>query len=84
VVHTLWFVHFTNVHLTYCAAAIARNIYLYPGTGVGALRHRYGGPKRPGRSVKPQHHCQGSAAIARRCLQALEKLGLVKKDPKHG
>ena len=81
----MWFVHFTiHIFLTFCAAAIARNVYLYPGTGVGALRHRYGGPKRPGHSVRPQHHAKGSPAIARRCLQALEKLGLLKKDPKQG
>eukprot|EP01080_Neovahlkampfia_damariscottae_P010533 gene10533-3054_t len=63
-------------------AAVARNIYLRPGTGVGALTHRYGGPKRLG--YRPVHHGTGSPAVARKALQELERLGLVEKTKTGG
>jgi small subunit ribosomal protein S19e len=63
-------------------AAVARNVYLRPTTGVGALRKRYGG--RTGHTVKPEHHAKGSEAIARKALQELEKIGILTKDEKNG
>lgn len=63
-------------------AAIARNIYLRPNTGVGALRHRYGGAKRKG--VMPKHHGKGSEAVQRKAVQALEAIGVLVKDVKNG
>lgn len=63
-------------------AAIARNVYLRPGTGVGALRNRFGGPKSLG--VRPVHHSKGSEAVQRKALQALETIGVVAKDAQGG
>jgi small subunit ribosomal protein S19e len=63
-------------------AAIARNVYLRPGTGVGALRTRYGGPKALG--VRPVHHARGAESVQRKALQALEAIGVVAKDVKGG
>ncbi|KAL0479289.1 ribosomal protein S19 [Acrasis kona] len=63
-------------------AAIARNVYLRPATGVGGLRKRYGG--RTGHQVRPEHHSIGSEAVARRALQELEKIGVLAKDAKNG
>ena len=63
-------------------AAVARNVYLRPTTGVGALRKRYGG--RTGHTVAPEHHASGSEAVARRALQELEKIGVLAKDAKNG
>jgi len=59
------------------AAALARQVYLRPGTGVGALRDRYGGGKTKGN--QPNHHGRGSEAIQRKALQQLEIMGIIQK-----
>ncbi|CAG8542109.1 3359_t:CDS:2 [Paraglomus brasilianum] len=64
------------------AAAVARHIYLRHGVGVGALRKRYGGRKR--RGTRPSHHSNSSGSVARKVLQALEKISVLEKDPKGG
>ncbi|CAG8508506.1 9870_t:CDS:2 [Ambispora leptoticha] len=64
------------------AAAVARHIYLRNGVGVGALKKLHGGRKR--RGTRPSHHADSSGAIARKVLQALEKINVLEKDPKGG
>ena len=59
------------------AAALARKVYLYPGVGVGALRHCYGGMDT--RKMAPGHKAVGAGKINRYLLQQLEKLGYVEK-----
>lgn len=63
-------------------ASIARHIYLRPNVGVGALKMVYGGRKNNG--TRPSHHASCSGSVARKALQALEKLNLIKtvaQDP---
>eukprot|EP01023_Acetabularia_acetabulum_P012963 TRINITY_DN16138_c0_g1_i1.p3 TRINITY_DN16138_c0_g1~~TRINITY_DN16138_c0_g1_i1.p3 ORF type:complete len:154 (+),score=33.87 TRINITY_DN16138_c0_g1_i1:73-534(+) len=59
-------------------AAIARQVYLHPGVGIGHLTIRYGGAQR--RGAAPNRFHRGSRLVARSCLQTLEKLGLVEKS----
>ena len=59
-------------------AAIARQIYLTKGVGVGALKKYMGGKKRRGN--RPNHHASGSGSVIRKAMQALEKLRLVEVD----
>ena len=65
-----------------CLAAVARQIYLHSGMGIGHLTIRYGGAQR--RGVRPNRFHRGSSMVARSCLQTLEKLGLVEKAPNGG
>ena len=58
------------------AAAIARQVYLHPGTSVTALRHRFGAGQRNG--TCPNHHRESGKKIIRTVLAQLEKLGWVK------
>ena len=63
-------------------AAIARQVYLHRGIGVGHLAIRYGGARR--RGSKPNRFVRGNHLIARSSLQGLEKLGLVEKTTTGG
>ncbi|OMH81315.1 40S ribosomal protein S19 [Zancudomyces culisetae] len=63
-------------------AAIARHIYLRGNVGVGALTKVHGGKIR--RGTRPSHHANGSGNVARKCLQALEKLNILEKDNNGG
>eukprot|EP00339_Tiarina_fusa_P029306 CAMPEP_0116996856 /NCGR_PEP_ID=MMETSP0472-20121206/513_1 /TAXON_ID=693140 ORGANISM="Tiarina fusus, Strain LIS" /NCGR_SAMPLE_ID=MMETSP0472 /ASSEMBLY_ACC=CAM_ASM_000603 /LENGTH=142 /DNA_ID=CAMNT_0004695597 /DNA_START=37 /DNA_END=465 /DNA_ORIENTATION=+ len=63
-------------------AAIARQIYLHQGMGVGHLTIRYGGAQR--RGVKPNRFHRGSTMVARTCLKSLEDLGLIEKNATGG
>merc|ERR1712151_1218446 len=56
-------------------AAIARKIYLYQGLGVDRLREIYGGSQSNG--SRPNKHFRASGNIIRKCLQQLEKNGVV-------
>jgi len=57
-------------------AAIARRIYLRPGTGTGGLTKVFSsGNYRKG--VKPNHHTLASAGNIRHALQQLGKLGII-------
>ncbi|CAG8651940.1 18688_t:CDS:2 [Acaulospora morrowiae] len=60
------------------AAAVARHVYLRSGVGVGALKKLHGGRKR--RGTRPSHHAKSSGSIARKVLQALEKINVLEKD----
>ena len=57
------------------SAALARQIYLKKGLGVGALKKAYGG--RANRGVRPHRHSDASGSVIRKALQALEKLKVV-------
>merc|ERR1712224_534890 len=58
-------------------AAIARRIYLRQGLGVGRLRNIYGGSYSNG--WRPKHHARASGNIIRKCIQQLERIGVVEK-----
>ncbi len=64
------------------AAALARRIYVRPGTGVGGFRKVYSISNRDG--TRPEHQALAGGAIIRNILQQLEKMGLVEKDPNGG
>ena len=59
-------------------AALARQVYLQKGLGVGKLRKYMGGKLRRGN--RPNHHCAASGSVIRKGLQALEKLKVVEVD----
>jgi len=63
-------------------ASIIRHIYLRAPVGIGTITKIYGGRKRNG--VRPSHYCRSSGSVARKALQALEKLKLVEKDADSG
>lgn len=63
----------------YRAASILRQVYLHP-VGVSRLRKKYGGRKNRGHA--PERFYPASGNIIRKCLQQLEKAGLVKKGKK--
>ena len=62
------------------AAAILRTVYRMGPIGVNKLRTKYGGKQRRGH--KPSIFQKGSGNIIRKCLQQLEKAGLVKNIEK--
>lgn len=61
-------------------AALARKIYIRGHTGVGLLKHLYGGMHRPGSNTG--HHTTTGGKIIRYCLQQLEAIKVVRKDKK--
>merc|ERR1712071_426082 len=63
-------------------AAIARRMYIRPGTGVGGLTKIFGGNDR--RGVRPGRFQKSSAGVIRHCLQQLEKMGIVEHTPNGG
>ncbi|OMJ12609.1 40S ribosomal protein S19-A, partial [Smittium culicis] len=63
-------------------ASIARHIYLRGNVGVGALTKLHGGRYR--RGSRPSIHADGAGGVARRALQALEKIGILEKDKNGG
>lgn len=64
-------------------ASLARRVYVTPGTGVGAFRHAYSTRMRR-KGVVPEHTSIAAGGIIRNCLQQLEGMGLVEKDPNGG
>jgi len=58
------------------SAAIARQVYLHPGTSVSELRNHFGAGQRNG--TAPNHFRQAAKKIIRFSLQQLEKAGLMK------
>lgn len=64
------------------AASIARHVYLRKGTGVGGLKKKYGGSKNRGN--RPSHHKNASGSVARKVMQALEKISVLELDPTGG
>ena len=68
--------------LTPVVASVARHLYIRPGAGVGAMKMIYGGRKN--RGTRPSHHADASGSVARKVMQALEKLKLVEKTAEGG
>lgn len=64
------------------AAALARHVYLHKSVGVGALCKLHGGPKNRGHM--PSKHSPASGSVQRKCLQGLEGIGVLEKDPNGG
>lgn len=64
------------------AAAMLRKIYLHGPMGVERISAQFGGKRDRGSA--PYHARKGSGAIARRCLQALEKCGYISMAGKKG
>jgi len=64
------------------AAAVARQVYIHRGIGVGALRRHFGGAQR--RGTRRQKFVKGSGGLIRNILQQLENLGYVEQDDQGG
>eukprot|EP01036_Dinobryon_divergens_P028829 gene28829-37836_t len=64
------------------AAAVARKIYLRQGTGVGALKKRFGGSYR--RGARPERHQDAAGGLIRTILLTLDKLKITEKTSKGG
>lgn len=62
------------------AASVARQIYLKPHIGVGALATYFGGNYR--RGARTEHFRKASSGLLRHILQQLEKIGVVAIDGK--
>lgn len=58
------------------AAAIARQVYLRPNTGVGTLTSYFGG--KAGRGVAPGRFQKSNRGLIRNILQQLENIGVLK------
>jgi len=69
-----------SLFVQYCAASMARKIYLRGGLGVGSFRRIYGGSKRNG--SRPPHFCKSSGAVARNILQQLQEMNIIDLDTK--
>ncbi|CAE7634544.1 rps1902 [Symbiodinium microadriaticum] len=63
-------------------AAVARKIYLRQGTGVGALKKRFGGSYR--RGARPKVHNDASGNIIRKAMLELDKLAITEACGKGG
>ena len=64
------------------AAAIVRKIYLREGTGVGALKKRFGGNYRRGSA--PDKHQDGAGGLIRAICLNLDKLNITEATGKGG
>ena len=64
------------------AASVARHIYLRSGVGVGGLRKCYGGSKNKG--MRPSKRLNASGSVARKVLQALEKIKVIEMNETGG
>lgn len=73
---------FERNHFWNCVAAIVRKVYLRPGTGVGALRKRFGGNYR--RGAAPEIHSDGAGGLIRAILLTLDDLKITEKTEKGG
>ncbi|KIZ07512.1 40S ribosomal protein S19-1 [Monoraphidium neglectum] len=60
------------------AAAIARQIYVRQGLGVGQLRIKFGGRNKT-RGVKPEHFKKASGGLIRHIIKQLETVGFMEK-----
>lgn len=64
------------------SASLLRKVYLRKNIGINKLRREYGGRTR--NHVHKKHFAPAGGAIIRRCLQQLEKAGLVQTVPGKG
>ena len=60
------------------AAAIARQIYVRQGLGVGQLRMKFGGRNKR-RGVAPEHFARGAGGHIRHIIQQFEQIGFIEK-----
>ncbi|CAM9511238.1 unnamed protein product [Ectocarpus fasciculatus] len=65
------------------AAAVARKIYLRQGTGVGALKTRFG-TNYHRRGSMPEHHVDAAGGLIRSILISLDELKVTEKTAKGG
>eukprot|EP01065_Artemidia_motanka_P008411 TRINITY_DN14233_c0_g4_i1.p1 TRINITY_DN14233_c0_g4~~TRINITY_DN14233_c0_g4_i1.p1 ORF type:complete len:159 (+),score=59.34 TRINITY_DN14233_c0_g4_i1:71-547(+) len=63
-------------------AAVARQCYIRPGSGIGGLRKRYGGSYQ--KQCIRAHFQKSAGGPIRKALQALEELGILEKRPDGG
>lgn len=59
-------------------AAIARQIYVRQGLGVGQLRIKFGGRNKT-RGVRPEHFKKASGGLIRHIMKQLETCGFMEK-----
>jgi small subunit ribosomal protein S19e len=64
------------------AAAVVRKVYLRQGTGVGALKKRFGGAHR--RGAAPERHHDGAGGLIRTILLSLDELNITEAYGKGG
>lgn len=64
------------------SAAIARHIYVRKTVGVGRMRKVHGSQKN--RGMRPSHHVDASGSVDRKCMQSLEKIGVLEQDEEKG
>eukprot|EP01006_Ploeotia_vitrea_P000855 TRINITY_DN103781_c0_g1_i1.p1 TRINITY_DN103781_c0_g1~~TRINITY_DN103781_c0_g1_i1.p1 ORF type:complete len:145 (+),score=8.25 TRINITY_DN103781_c0_g1_i1:21-455(+) len=64
------------------AAAIARAVYLKPGSGVGSLKVKFGSSGR--KSSKGDHHRNAAGGIIRNCLMTLDELKITEPTANGG
>lgn len=64
------------------SAAIVRKVYLRQGTGVGALKKRFGGAYR--RGAAPEVHQDAAGGLIRNILTTLDDLKITEKSGKGG
>ena len=64
------------------AAAVARKVYLRQGTGVGALKKRFGGSYR--RGAAPERHQDGAGGLIRTICLNLDDLNITEASAKGG
>jgi ribosomal protein S19E (S16A) len=78
---TLFLFFLLFLHSTH-AAAIVRKVYLRQGTGVGALKNRFGGAYR--RGARPEVHQDAAGGLIRNILTTLDDLKITEKSSKGG
>jgi small subunit ribosomal protein S19e len=64
-------------------ASILRKLYV-GGSGMGVSRARKAYSNRKNRGHKPEHSRQASGSVIRKCMQQLEKAGLVRTEKGKG
>jgi small subunit ribosomal protein S19e len=55
-------------------------VYVNKGLGIGTMKKIHGG--RVNRGNRPHHNGSSSGSVARKAIQALEKMRIIEKDPK--
>lgn len=71
-----------TLHVYPSIAAIIRKVYLRPGTGVGALRKRFGCTFR--RGARPEKHQDAAGGLIRSILKNLDEMELTVSCGKGG
>lgn len=77
-IYLLYLLQFNIVYI----AAVARQVYMKPGCGVGGLKVKFGGNQR--RGANTSHHHDASGAILRNILITLDELKITEPCAKGG